>query len=145
MTKIRFYHNTPDKLRLTCELVASAVGGGRKVAVLAGDAVAARQLDQLLWSFEQLAFVPHVMAESPLAAQTPVVIGRGDQAPHWPHEDLLFNLAGEPPHGFERFRMLVEIVGQDETEKQQARRRWMQYKAAAHPLQAFDAVRREAI
>ncbi|NMG15272.1 DNA polymerase III subunit chi [Aromatoleum bremense] len=145
MTRVQFYHNAENPLALACELAARAYSGGRRVAVRVPGAAAARELDQLLWSFDPLLFVPHVMADAPLAARTPVVIGDATRATAWPHAELLFNLADDIPPDFERFRMLVEIVGQGEAQKLPARARWTHYKQRELPLQAFDAVRREAL
>jgi DNA polymerase-3 subunit chi len=143
--RVQFYHNAENPLGLACELATRAFAGGRKVALRVPDAASARQLDQMLWSFEQQSFVPHVMAGSPLAAETPVIIGRADAPADWPHAEILFNLADDIPAGFERFRMLVEIIGQSEAQKLPARARWKHYKQQDLPLQAFDAIRREAI
>lgn len=145
MPRIRFYHNAANPLDLACELAARACASGKRVAVRAPDAAAARELDRLLWSRDPQSFTPHVQAESPLAAETPVVIGRADAPTTWPHREILFNLAADVPPGFEDFHMLVEIVGQNETDKQHARERWRLYKQRELPLQAFDAVRREAL
>lgn len=143
--RVQFYHNAEHPLALACELAARAFGSGRKVALRTADAASARQLDQLLWSFEQQAFVPHVMAGSALAAETPVVIGHAEAPGEWPHTEILFNLADDVPPGFERFRMVVEIIGQSEAQKRPARARWMHYKQKDLRLQAFDAIRREAL
>jgi DNA polymerase-3 subunit chi len=142
---VQFYHNAEDPLALACELAARACTGGRRVAIRVADTARAQQIDRMLWSFEQLAFVPHVMAGTPLAAETPVVIGRADTHTDWPHQDLLFNLADDVPPGFEDFRMLVEIVGRSEAARLPARTRWIHYKQRELPLQAFDAIRREAL
>lgn len=145
MPRIQFYHNAADPLELACELVARACASGKRVAVRAPDAASARALDRLLWSADPQSFTPHVQAESPLAAETPVVIGRADAPINWPHGEVLFNLAHDVAPGFEDFRMVVEIVGQGEFDKQHARDRWRRYKQSDLPLQAFDAVRREAL
>ena len=144
-TRVQFYHNTSDPLALACELVGKAYAGGRHVALRVADDEMARQLDRRLWSFEQLSFIPHVMRDAPLASETPVLIGRAHDTGPWPHNDLLFNLAQVIPEGFDAFRMVIEIVGQSEAEKNPARARWMQYKSSGAPLQAFDSIRREAI
>jgi DNA polymerase-3 subunit chi len=145
MTKVQFYHNAADPLELACEFAAKAYAGGRRVALLVPDAETATQLDRMLWSMEPPAFIPHVLAGSALAFETPVIIGRADEAFDWPHDELLFNLADDVPTGFQRFRMVVEIVGESEGQKRPARARWMHYKNLGLPLQAFDAVRREAL
>ncbi|THF61520.1 DNA polymerase III subunit chi [Pseudothauera nasutitermitis] len=144
MPKVQFYHNAADRIGLACELAARAHAGGRRVALRLDDPAEARRLDHLLWSFEQLAFIPHVAADSPLAAETPVVIGRAQQR-DWPHQDVLINLAADLAADFEQFRMVVEIVGQSEADKAPARERFRHYKQRELPIQAFDAVRREAL
>lgn len=144
-TRVRFYHNTGNPLELACELVAKAYASGRRAAVRVANDEAARAFDDLLWSTEPRSFVPHVRRETPLAAETPVVIGTRDSTGAWPHHDLLFNLADDVPDDFDGFRMVVEIVGQGDVETASARARWMHYKNRGAPLQAFDSVRREAL
>ena len=140
MTEIRFYHNAPDRLRVACTLAAKASGGGRKVAVFAPENSVARHFDQMLWSFQPLAFVPHVGADSPLAAETPVVIGTRLDA--LPHDDVLINLGGDLPSGYERFQLVLEIVGRGDDERQAARGRYRHYKDRGHPLSAHDLAQR---
>ncbi len=144
MPRVQFYHNTADRIALACELTARAHASGRQVALRVADAAEQRRLDQALWSFEQLAFLPHVPADSPLAAETPVVIGRED-TPGWPHGDILVNLADSLPQHLDAFRMIIEIVGQSEAEKAPGRLRYKHYKQRELPIQLFDAVRREAM
>ena len=144
MTSIHFYHNADDPVELACELLGNAHRGGRKAAVISPDMALAQQLDHRLWTASPGEFIPHVMSSSPLAAETPVVIGLAGEK-DWPHADLLFNLAAELPAACERFRMLIEIVGRSEAERAPARMRWMHYKQQQFPLKSFDAERRRAL
>lgn len=136
MTDVRFYHNAPDRLRVACVLTAKASGGGRRVSVFAPDGNIARHFDQMLWSFQPLAFVPHVPAGSPLAAETPVVIGSRLEA--LPDDDVLINLGDDLPDGFERFSLVIEVVGPTDPERQAARGRFRRYKEQGHTLSAHD-------
>lgn len=136
MTDVRFYHNAPDRLRVACVLTAKASGGGRRVSVFAPDGNIARHFDQMLWSFQPLAFVPHVPAGSPLAAETPVVIGSRLDA--LPDDDVLINLGDDLPDGFERFSLVIEVVGPTDPERQAARGRFRRYKEQGHTLSAHD-------
>ena len=136
MTNVRFYHNASDRLRAACAITAKAVAAGHKVIVFAPDALTARSYDEKLWSQPPHGFIPHVSAESPLAARTPVLIA--GSLDNLPYDDLLLNLADELPAGFARFRHLVEIVGADEAGRAAARSRWRSYKEHACPVQAFD-------
>ncbi len=136
MTEVCFYHNAPDRLRVACVLTAKASGGGRRVSVFAPDGNIARHFDQMLWSFQPLAFVPHVPAGSPLAAETPVVIGSRLEA--LPNDDVLINLGDDLPDGFERFSLVIEVVGPSDPERQAARGRFRRYKEQGHTLSAHD-------
>ena len=72
--RVQFYHNTPDRLALTRELVAGAHQRGRRIAIRCADPAQLKRLDQSLWTAEPLSFVPHVAIDSALAAETPVVL-----------------------------------------------------------------------
>jgi len=141
---VQFYHNTSNPLALACEFVGSAWRDGRKAVVVCPDAEQARQLDRQLWTAVPGDFIPHVMSDSPLAGETPVVIGVAGED-RWPHTDMLFNFADDIPADCERFRLIVEIVGQSEAARVPARERWKQYKQRQFPLKAFDAERRMAL
>ena len=73
-----------------------------------------------------------------------VLAAAGTDTP-WPHTDLLFNLADDLPPQPEAFRMLIEIVGQDDAEIHAARQRWAAYRQRGYELKAFDAERRVAL
>ena len=136
VTDIHFYHDAEDRVAAACHFAAKAWRAGRKVVLSTSAGVEARRIDQWLWTFEPLAFVPHVAADSPLAAETPVLIG--EPGAHWPHHDVLINLDPAIPPCFEDFQMVVEVVGRSEAERDPARARWRQYKAAGHSVTAHN-------
>lgn len=136
MTSVRFYHGAQDRLRAACAITAKAHAAGHKIVVYAPDAETARLYDEQLWAQQPASFIPHVAADSPLAARTPVLIAR--QLEDLPYDDLLLNLADELPAGFTRYQHLVEIVAGDEAGRAAARQRWRAYKEHACPVQAFD-------
>ncbi|MCL2644529.1 MAG: DNA polymerase III subunit chi [Betaproteobacteria bacterium] len=144
MTSVHFYHNADDPISLLCELAGKAHRSGRKAVIVSPDAALAQQIDRQLWAADPGSFIPHVMNDSPLAVETPIIIGLAGEK-EWSHTDLLFNLSAELPAACERFRMLIEIVGCSETERAPARTRWMHYKQQQFPLKAFDAERRMAL
>ena len=149
--RVQFYHNTPDPLALACELVGRAYGSGRKVVVRMPDDASAQALDRMLWTHERLAFIPHVLLDSPLIGETPVVIASATSTsaavgePVWPHTDMLFNLAPDLAPAYTDFKLVVEIVGQREADKLPARARWSQYREHGLTLKAFDAELRVAL
>lgn len=135
MTKIYFYHNARDKLAAACSLLGKAYGQGKTFAVYAPDQEVAQTLDRLLWTQAPLSFVPHCFTDSPLADQTPILIG--NQVEALPDRPQLLNLAEGIPSDFSRFEHLIEIVGKEEDDKLQARKRFKHYKEMGLHIQSI--------
>lgn len=129
MTQIDFYTHVDNKLQTACVLTAKALARNMKVVIYAPDRATGAHIDNLLWSHPPIGFMPHCRATDPLAAETPIIIAHeaalGDSLPH---DELLLNLHPEQPSFFSRFTRLIEIVGHDEADKQQARARWRHYR-----------------
>ena len=137
MTRVEFFFNVEDKLQKVAELSARAVGKGRRLHVYTPDAQVSEQLGRQLWTQSALSFLPHCAAEDALADTTPVIIDSIGAT--LPHDDILINLqAGHPPF-FSRFRRLIEIVGQTESDKAEARKRYRFYRDRGYEIRAFDA------
>ncbi|MCC2675090.1 MAG: polymerase subunit chi [Ramlibacter sp.] len=144
MTEVTFHFNVPDPLAYVCRLVRRATGTGKKV-VVTGAGPLLQQLDEELWTFSPADFIPHCHAASadPQVVQaSPVVLA--DQARGAPHQDVLVNLGGGVPDGFEKFERLNEIVSQDDADRQQARLRWKHYASRGYAIRKYDAVTRES-
>lgn len=142
MADVCFYHNAPDPLRVACALTAKAVSSGHKVSVLIPDGRKAQQFDYLLWSFQPLAFIPHVNGRSPLAPETPVVIGT--EPGQLPHQDVLINLGDTLPADYTRYARVLEVVAPDELGRQAARQRFRQYKSLGITPSAHDLAQRSS-
>lgn len=128
MTEIDFHFNTPDKVHYACRLLRKAVGArGARVVVVAPPAVI-DAIDSALWQLSAVDFVAHcrASAEPAVLSRSPVVLMDGD-AGALPHQQVLLNLASEIPAGFERFERLIDIVTDDEDDRQSARIRWRHY------------------
>src|SRR6476661_1077139 len=121
MTRIDFHTNVGDSIAYACRLVRKAYLSGEPIIVLAEPARLAA-FDEQLWTFSPLDFVPHCMAGSPLAKDTPVVLAANlDDAPH---HRILINLGQSVPVQFARFERLIEVVGDDEEELAAGRQRF---------------------
>ena len=112
MTSIDFYFNAGDRLEVACRLAGKALQQKKRVLIYAPLAEDAQRLDRLLWTAQAVSFIPHCMAQDPFAADTPVLIASGDEAPAHACE-VLVNLASGHPPFFERHERLLEIVAQD--------------------------------
>ena len=74
MQKIDFHFNVPNRLRYACLVARTVYRRGLTLAVWSADERRLRELDSLLWRFDDLAFLPHVRAENPLASETPILL-----------------------------------------------------------------------
>jgi DNA polymerase III subunit chi len=127
MTSVAFHFNAPAKLAYACRLLRKAAASGSRVAVL-GDAALLAKLDEQLWSFSALDFVPHGHAQSlnePQRNHTPIWLC--SEAEQGVGQQVLVNLTQAIPSGVERFERVIEVVSQDEADRQSARQRWKYY------------------
>ena len=136
MTRIDFYRYAEDKQRLACRLAAKAYSKAGKLVVYSPDTKVLADFDRNLWTFQATGFVPHCFADSPLAAETPIVLASSGDA--LPHHDVLLNLADEWPPFFASFERLLEIVATDDTDKERARARYTFYKKRGYDIQVND-------
>ncbi|MGA7781028.1 MAG: DNA polymerase III subunit chi [Paraburkholderia sp.] len=134
MTRIDFHSNVGDSLLYACRLVRKAYQTGQPTIVLAEPA-RLRAFDEQLWTFSPLDFVPHCMADSVLAAQTPIVLATNlDQVPHY---QVLLNLGAEVPAQFARFERLLEVVGNAQDELNAGRERYRFYRDRGYALNNY--------
>ncbi len=142
-TKVDFYTlGEPDRrarLVTACRLAEKAYDQGLRVAVRTGSAAETAEFDELLWTFSDRSFVPHVVwpTEPDVVAATPVVVGSSSLPAS--HRDVLINLAPDAPADFSAYARVCEVVGGDEDAKKAGRHRWRTYRDAgcapeAHPL-----------
>ena len=136
MTSIDFYFNAEDRLQVTCRLAGKAAKQGQRMLIYAPDGELARRLDSVMWTWPQVGFTPHCMAHAPLAAETPVLIASGEEAPA--DCELLLNLGADCPPHFERFTRLLEVVARDEDEKEKGRSRFRFYRERGYPITNHD-------
>ncbi len=140
MPRADFYLIAKDRfkaepLRLVCELARKAYDANLWTLVLARDAVQAEELDELLWAFDDDAYIPHQVAGTDDEDElTPVLIASPDiDAPLRP---LVINLRdGAVDGGFER---VLEVVPADESARGPLRERWTQYKARGLEVNKHD-------
>jgi DNA polymerase III subunit chi len=141
--KVDFYPlGEPDRrarLVTACRLAEKAYDQGLRVAVRTASAAETAEFDELLWTFSDRSFVPHVVwpTEPDVVAATPVVVGSSSLPAS--HRDVLINLAPDAPADFSAYARICEVVGGDEDARKAGRLRWRTYRDAgcvpeAHPL-----------
>lgn len=145
MTRVDF-HILPasgkiDPDRWACKLTAKAWRQGHRVYLQAASQAQALQLDELLWTFRDISFLPHCLAAEP-SDTVRVTVGYGDAAP--PENEVMINLAHPVPSFFSRFERVLEIAPAHEEGRSQARERYRYYQergyqVTSHTINGDDA------
>jgi DNA polymerase III subunit chi len=129
MTQLEFHTGITDVMGYGCRLLRKAYRRGTRV-VVCGEAERLSRLDVLLWTFEQLEFIPHLRVrngEQPGAAFQRTPIWLIDANVTWPAADVAINLGDEPLHQPQRVARVIELVGNEPAAVQAGRARWRHY------------------
>ncbi|HEY0660630.1 MAG TPA: DNA polymerase III subunit chi [Lysobacter sp.] len=124
-----------EPLLLVCELARKAHDANLSTLVLARDAEQAERLDDLLWSFDPDAYIPHQIAGADIDEEEAAVLiaEPGTDAPMRP---LVINLRDDAVEG--TFDRVLEVVPADETARGPLRERWKQYQSRGLDLKKHD-------
>jgi len=123
-----------EPLLLVCELARKAFDANLSTLVLARDADQAEQLDDLLWSFDEDAYIPHQLAGDDEDELAPVLIAGPDV--DTPMRALVINLRDAAvPGNVER---VLEVVPADDGARGPLRERWKQYQVRGFDLKKHD-------
>lgn len=133
MTRIDFHSNVSDKITYACRLVRKARAADCRIVVFADDRPQLDALDEALWTFSELDFLPHVMADDALADQTPVLLTADDRVA-LPHYQVLINLSSIAPGHFAQFERMFEIVSSEVSDASAGRKRYRFYQQRGYPL-----------
>ena len=137
MPKVNFYllkeRDEQARSMLACRLAEKLYKQNRGVHVQVGSDEAAREFDQLLWSFNASSFVPHVMDNDALQAVAAVTISSGNSNSRV--NGNLLNLTDAIPYNHAQLDTIAEFVVNDEQAKAQGRQLWNTYKQLGYELQ----------
>lgn len=128
MSRVDFYI-LPDGTgtdRFACSIAKKAWSTGNRVHIHTQSEERAKGMDDLLWTFRDISFVPHEMYNGVINNDTPITIGFGNAYPE--ESQVIINLDLDIPEFVANFERIVEIVGGDENNKKFARQRYRQYK-----------------
>ena len=127
--RVEFHHGMADKMAYACRLVRKAYKAGARV-VVTGEAAQLKELDRLLWVFDDQEFLPHILVGAqPVASRlhdTPVwLTTQLADAPA--HPAVLVNLGDAVPASLDRYQRLFEVVSLQPDDRQRGRQRWKTY------------------
>lgn len=117
--------------RFSCTVASKAFSQGTPVYILAADRDEAARLDDLLWTYQDISFLPHACVD---AAQpgTPVIIGWPGAQP--PLSDVLINLTESVPDKLTGFTRIVEIVADEASRRERGRERYKYYREHGYEM-----------
>ena len=122
-------------LLLVCELARKACDSGQPLLILAASAQQADILDELLWEFDEDAYIPHQIAGTDEDDElTPVLIV--PPAFESPLRPLVLNLRSEAVQG--SVERVLEVVPAEQSAREPLRERWKQYKDRGFAVNKFD-------
>lgn len=141
--RVDFYllnrHLSDGRLRVACRLAQKIYKLGHRAYILTRDEREARQLDDLLWTFDQGSFVPHHRASpEPGGEESPIAIGH--EPPGSDGGNVLISLIEATPACFEDFERIADVVDDLDEEKAKARERFRFYRDLGCRLDTHDIV-----
>ena len=136
MTRVDFYVGKTTSLQarllLACKLVEKAHARKMHTYIHTDAATTSAQLDGLLWTFNELAFIPHALAP---CSDDSVKVRIGHDFEPMENCDFLINLSNEIPPFFSRFERLAEILDQEEPILLAGRKRYLFYRDRGYNLE----------
>jgi len=134
------FYVLPESLaaaRFACSITAKARAEGLMVHIQAPSREEAAELNDLLWTFNDISFLPHCLADDDRdPASAPVVIGWAGMQPRC--HDLLINLDDGIPAFAAEFSRIVEPVPAESSRRNQSRERWRRYREMGCETQKLD-------
>jgi len=138
LPKVDFYilPENGNQKHFACALIQKAWKQGNNIFVNTRSEAEATALDDLLWTFKDISFLPHCLAANNDTESSPIVIGdnnqMGNQIPD--HTTIMLNLTDQMPRDTNKLKRILEIVAGSEGERQQARKRYAKYRDQGHEL-----------
>ena len=119
-----------------CALIQKAWKQGNNIFINTRSETEAIALDDLLWTFKDISFLPHCLASNNNTENSPIVIGHDNQMhgqiPE--HTAIMINLSDQIPQDMSKVERVLEIVAVSESKRQQARKRYADYRDQGHEL-----------
>lgn len=137
MPTIDFYLiNEPVPETFACRLVDKIYQQKHLVYIHTASLEAAKKLDDSLWTFRDISFIPHCLHGESSTPMPLIQIGHAAH-PEAPY-DILINLTHDIPNFFNHYKRVIEIVPQEKDWKESARKKYRVYKDKGCELTTHD-------
>ncbi len=135
MTRISFYVGRSNALRarllLACKVLEKAQVQALNTYIHLDSAETCRQLDELIWTYNDLSFIPHNLAPK---REEGVRVQLGYDYEPMENCDFLINLSNKEPEFFGRFVRMAEILDQEPAILHAGRERYKLYRDRGYNL-----------
>ncbi|MCH7817178.1 MAG: DNA polymerase III subunit chi [Proteobacteria bacterium] len=137
MTLVNFYTLSAKedgaRLQFACRLTEKARSLGHDVFILTDSPAQAKILDDMLWQFKAISFIPHALADGHTESTEAVIIG--PELPDKNNDDVIINLSGRVCEAHQRFARINEILTADDDSLVQGRKHYRYYQAQGYRLE----------
>jgi DNA polymerase-3 subunit chi len=137
MTEISFYHLTTTPLeRALPKILEKSLAAGLRSVVMVENEEQAELLNQVCWTYDPSAFLPHGGPNDPYPEKQPIYITSKPEAPNQPN--MLVVTDGSELELSPELKKVIDLFdGQNPASVEKARARWKNYKTAGHTLTYF--------
>ena len=138
MPRVDFYilSEQGNRERFTCDIATKIRKQNLQLYIHASSREEAGLLDDLLWTHNDISFLPHSLIDADDADANTVTIGW--EGMNSKGNEVLINLSTNIPDFAGNFDRIVEIVPANEPYRQQARERYKEYRQAGFELHNND-------
>ena len=136
MTRVVFYlipeETEEARWRTACRLIDKAYRQGHSAYVHLQNAEEVRQLDDLLWTFKEDAFIPH----SVYGSQPDFPVHVGYNKPSLDKDTILVNLTPSIPEFHAQSQHIIEVVRQEPAARDLGRKHYRFYRDLGYTLES---------
>lgn len=138
MSQVDFYvlAGNSSKENFACALIQKVWKQGENIFINMSSMSMATAFDDLLWTFKDISFLPHALLAEDDVENVSIVIGYSQQMGDYlaDHAAIVLNFAEQVPIALNKAVRVLEIVAGSEVERQQARKRYADYRQLGHVL-----------
>lgn len=138
MPRVDFYilqdQNPPEKF--ACVIAGKIFRQGLKIHIHTDTREDAVALDDYMWTYRDISFLPHQLGDSGEQPEHAISIGWNDMVPE--NSGVLVNLGAKIPEFAADFARIIEIVAAYDPLRSQARNRYRQYRELGYEMHNHD-------
>jgi DNA polymerase-3 subunit chi len=132
LKKIALFYilNKAEDLKISvCKIIKEYYKKKYKIFVSSHSNDLVNELNNLLWTFEQISFIPHCTTKN-YDKNSPILLSGKDSFPkiiNLKEYDVWLNLDNEMEENYTDFEIILEIVSQNEEDRVLSRKRYLNY------------------